>query len=204
MQVYRKVMKSLCLVTGRERCNECFDRCEIFFSGAGSILASIATASCRTPTILGKPHPAMFEAIRLAFPDVDSKRTVMIGDRLVIANKNRNENVWVICLFRVETDISFGNRQGATTLLVFSGATSEAYLETLKQGVEQKTTASDLLPNFCVKDVAQFLQLMQSNWYRWPTGKERGTRKLVIDRLWLFFSCLLLLVIYMIKHCIDQ
>ena len=49
--------------------------------GAGAILASIAAASCRTPTILGKPHSAMFDAIRLAFPDVDPKRTVMIGDR---------------------------------------------------------------------------------------------------------------------------
>lgn len=50
-------------------------------SGAGTILASIATASGQTPTILGKPHAAMFDAIRLAFPDVDPKRTVMIGDR---------------------------------------------------------------------------------------------------------------------------
>lgn len=51
------------------------------FLGAGTILASISTASCRLPTILGKPHAPMFEAIRLAFPDVNPKRTVMIGDR---------------------------------------------------------------------------------------------------------------------------
>jgi len=49
--------------------------------GAGSILASIATASCRSPTILGKPHAPMFDAIRATFPEVDPKRTVMIGDR---------------------------------------------------------------------------------------------------------------------------
>lgn len=62
----------------------------------------------------------------------------------------------------METDIAFGNRQGTTTLLVFSGATSEKQLETLKQGVAQKTTERDLLPNFCVKDVGQFLQLARS------------------------------------------
>ncbi len=66
-------------------------------------------------------------------------------------------------LSRVETDIAFGNRQGATTLLVFSGATSEKYLNTLKQGVEKQTTERDLLPNYCVKDVGQFLQLLKSN-----------------------------------------
>ena len=61
----------------------------------------------------------------------------------------------------VETDIAFGNRQGATTLLVFSGATSEKYLGTLKEGVEKQTTERDLLPNFCVKDVGEFFQYLQ-------------------------------------------
>ena len=65
-------------------------------------------------------------------------------------------------MFRVETDIAFGNRQGATTLLVFSGATSEKQLDTLKQGVAKKTTEQDLLPHFCVKEVGHFLQLLKS------------------------------------------
>jgi ribonucleotide monophosphatase NagD (HAD superfamily) len=54
----------------------------MYVLGAGSILASIATASCRSPTILGKPHAPMFHAIRAIFPDVNPRRTVMIGDRL--------------------------------------------------------------------------------------------------------------------------
>ncbi|CAF1133093.1 unnamed protein product [Adineta ricciae] len=112
---------------------------EIIMPGAGTVLASVATAACRSPTILGKPNAPMFDAIRLAFPNVDPKRTVMIGDR-------------------VETDIAFGNRQGTTTLLVFSGATSEKYLDSLKQGDER-----DLLPSFCVKDVQQFLNFLKSN-----------------------------------------
>jgi ribonucleotide monophosphatase NagD (HAD superfamily) len=57
----------------------------------------------------------------------------------------------------------FGNRQGATTLLVFSGATSEKNLDTLKQKVEQKTTDREILPNFCVKDVGQFLEFIKSS-----------------------------------------
>ena len=65
--------------------------------------------------------------------------------------------------FRVETDIAFGNRQGATTLLVFSGATTKDYLNELKQGVENQTTEREILPNYCVKDVEQFIQLLQSN-----------------------------------------
>jgi ribonucleotide monophosphatase NagD (HAD superfamily) len=62
----------------------------------------------------------------------------------------------------VETDITFGNRQGATTLLVFSGATSEKHLDKLKQGVEQKNTDPDLLPNFCVSNVGQFFQFIKA------------------------------------------
>jgi len=44
---------------------------------------------------------------------------------------------------------------------VFSGATSETYLENLKQGVENKTTDREVLPSFCVKNVAKFLELLQ-------------------------------------------
>lgn len=55
----------------------------------------------------------------------------------------------------------FGNRQGATTLLVFSGATSEKYLNELREGVEKQTTDRNLLPNFAVKDVGKFLQFLQ-------------------------------------------
>lgn len=79
MQVYRKAMSWSCQVI-------CLIREKPLFIyalqlGAGTILASVATASGCTPTILGKPYSAMFDAIRSAFPDVDPKRTVMIGDR---------------------------------------------------------------------------------------------------------------------------
>jgi len=49
--------------------------------GEGTILAAIRAASGRSPTILGKPRVPMFDSIRLAFPDIKSNRTMMIGDR---------------------------------------------------------------------------------------------------------------------------
>ncbi len=62
----------------------------------------------------------------------------------------------------METDILFGNRQGLTTLLVFSGATNEKKLDTVKQAVEKNTAEKELLPKFCIKDVNHLLQLIKS------------------------------------------
>lgn len=64
--------------------------------------------------------------------------------------------------FSLETDILFGNRQGLTTLLVFSGATSEKTLDTVKQAVRKNTAEKDLLPNYCIKDVQHLVQLIHS------------------------------------------
>jgi len=64
--------------------------------------------------------------------------------------------------YRLETDILFGNRQGLTTLLVFSGATSEKKLDNFKQAVEKNTAEKELLPKFCIKDVNHLLQLLLS------------------------------------------
>ncbi len=62
----------------------------------------------------------------------------------------------------MKTDILFGNRQGLTTLLVFSGATTEKKLDTVKQAVEKNTAERELLPKFCIKDVNHLLQLIKS------------------------------------------
>ncbi|CAF1090070.1 unnamed protein product [Adineta ricciae] len=104
-------------------------------------VAILPAASGRSPTILGKPRAPMFDSIRLAFPDVKPNRTIMIGDRL-------------------ETDILFGNRQGLTTLLVFSGATSEKKLDMVKQSAEKTANDRDLLPKYCIKDVQHLLELI--------------------------------------------
>ena len=49
--------------------------------GGGSIVAAIATASGVSPAVTGKPHPAMATLVRQRWPEVDSSRTWMVGDR---------------------------------------------------------------------------------------------------------------------------
>lgn len=62
----------------------------------GSIVAAVRTASGSEPHVVGKPHPAMFEA---ALRDHDPADAVMIGDRLA-------------------TDIRGAHQQGIATILV--------------------------------------------------------------------------------------
>ena len=69
--------------------------------GAGPIIAAIAAAAEKTPTIIGKPSPLMFEVaaerIGVAKQDI-----LVVGDRL-------------------ETDIAGGQSWGVRTALVLSG-----------------------------------------------------------------------------------
>ena len=72
--------------------------------GAGSIIAAIATASGKQPTVVGKPETLMMTAgvERLG---ALAHRTVMIGDRL-------------------DTDILAAERAGLTTALLLTGVTT--------------------------------------------------------------------------------
>jgi 4-nitrophenyl phosphatase len=78
--------------------------------GAGSLLAFLEAATGVTPTIIGKPQPAMMEQA-IALLDAEPSRTAVLGDRL-------------------ETDILAGKRAGLGTLLVLSGITDRAMLKT--------------------------------------------------------------------------
>lgn len=49
--------------------------------GGGAIVAAVSTASGVTPTVAGKPNPAMANAVRTRLVDFDPARTVMVGDR---------------------------------------------------------------------------------------------------------------------------
>lgn len=72
--------------------------------GAGSIVAAIATASGRQPTVIGKPSPQILEKAA-QHVGVHPKNVVMIGDRL-------------------DTDILAGHRAGMLTLLVLTGVST--------------------------------------------------------------------------------
>lgn len=78
--------------------------------GGGSLVAALATAAGREPITIGKPETHSYEAI-LSVAKVPAAQSVMVGDRL-------------------DTDIAVGNRAGAQTVLVLTGVTERAAVET--------------------------------------------------------------------------
>jgi 4-nitrophenyl phosphatase len=72
--------------------------------GAGSVIAAIATASGKQPTVIGKPETLMMTT-GVAQLGASASRTIMIGDRL-------------------DTDILAAERAGLTTALVLTGVTT--------------------------------------------------------------------------------
>jgi 4-nitrophenyl phosphatase len=72
--------------------------------GAGAILAALEAASDVTPTIIGKPKPAMFE-VAIERLGTTPEETLVVGDRL-------------------ETDIAGAQRAGCLTALVLSGVST--------------------------------------------------------------------------------
>lgn len=99
--------------------------------GAGSIIALLATASGKEPTIVGKPGPLMF-AQALARLNCQAATTAMIGDRL-------------------ETDISGGQAAGLRTILVLSGIARREDIDAVVpdlvvEGVAELAVRLDALP----------------------------------------------------------
>ena len=79
--------------------------------GAGSIVAAIRAATEVEPVVVGKPEPAMFQAGLLKLGGLEPSQVAMIGDRL-------------------DTDIAGGRAAGLRTILVLTGVTTRALLET--------------------------------------------------------------------------
>ncbi len=77
-----------------------------FLPGAGSIVASIATAAGRPPDrVFGKPSPDMAE-LALEILNLDAESCLMVGDR-------------------IETDIVFAKNAGIDSALVLTGASTK-------------------------------------------------------------------------------
>lgn len=91
--------------------------------GAGSIVASIQTASGISPTVIGKPNPLLVEMI-LAETGVPKNEALAVGDRY-------------------ETDIVSGQNAGIDTHLVLTGVTRHA-----PQGQSFSEDLSGLLANW--------------------------------------------------------
>lgn len=137
-------------------------------AGTGCLVEAVAYGSERKPTVLGKPHLPMLNAIRERLEkregllvmvvslilscysiDLSPARTLMIGDRLV--------RTLLLCvqvgfprlaLFRLNTDIVFGRQNGLQTLLVMSGVTEQNGLMTAPQ---------DQIPDYYSQSIADIL-----------------------------------------------
>lgn len=76
-----------------------------FLPGAGSIVAALVTATGVAPTVIGKPEPAMFEAI-LEASGVSAGESVVVGDN-------------------PDADVVGARRAGCASILVLTGVADE-------------------------------------------------------------------------------
>jgi len=74
----------------------------VMVPGPGAYVAAIQAVTGKDAINLGKPSKYFFDIIRLQHPEIDPKRTIMIGDRLT-------------------TDMVFGRNNGLKTLFVKTG-----------------------------------------------------------------------------------
>ena len=90
--------------------------------GAGAIVAVLEVSSGRSPIVIGKPNPHMFEeALRRLGPAATG--AAMVGDRLT-------------------TDIAGGKAAGISTVLVLSGVSTEEEIET--SGIQPTFVVRDI------------------------------------------------------------
>ncbi|KAI1302423.1 Glycerol-3-phosphate phosphatase [Halotydeus destructor] len=85
--------------------------------GPGAYVAAIEAVSGKQAICLGKPGKFFFDCIKHIHPDIDAKRTVMIGDRLT-------------------TDMVFGRTNGLKTLFVQSGLGTLEEMNNYRNGNE--------------------------------------------------------------------
>ena len=79
----------------------------------GTFVAAIQDFVGRAPDIIvGKPNPLMFSILKKERPEIEARRTCMVGDRL-------------------DTDMAFARNSGIKKMLTFSGVTQPIELENL-------------------------------------------------------------------------
>lgn len=94
-----------------------------FLPGAGSIVAALATATGMTPQVIGKPAPAMFQAI-LESSGVPPAQAVVVGDNPA-------------------ADVVGAHRAGCAAILVFTGVATVAAAEELEGEARPDAVAAD-------------------------------------------------------------
>ena len=106
---------------------------EGFLPGAGSIVAALATATGMVPQVIGKPSPAMFEAI-LESSGVPADAAVVVGDN-------------------PDADIVGARRAGCASILVLTGVADALSAEAL---------TGERRPDAVAADPAAVLELLAS------------------------------------------
>lgn len=94
-----------------------------FLPGAGSIVAALATATGMTPQVIGKPAPAMFQAI-LESSGIPPAQAVVVGDNPA-------------------ADVVGAHRAGCAAILVFTGVATVAGAEELEGEARPDAVAAD-------------------------------------------------------------
>ncbi|XP_050697500.1 glycerol-3-phosphate phosphatase-like isoform X1 [Eriocheir sinensis] len=112
----------------------------LVFPGTGCMVRCVETAAERPPVIMGKPSTKMFTVIQEK-NNLDPKRTIMIGDRC-------------------NTDILFGKNCGLQTLVVLSGVTSQADLDTWAASSDPEHHR--LLADYCLTQLDELLPLLEA------------------------------------------
>src|SRR4051812_4870703 len=88
-----------------------FPQTDGLWPGAGALLAAVEAATGATPTIVGKPHPPLFESAR---DRAGARNPLVVGDRL-------------------DTDVAGANRLGWDSLLVLTGVSTRDDLATASE-----------------------------------------------------------------------
>ncbi|RWS23176.1 Phosphoglycolate phosphatase-like protein [Leptotrombidium deliense] len=109
----------------------------IMVPGPGAYVSAIEAVTGKESISLGKPGTFFFDCIKHVHPDIDPKRTIMIGDRLT-------------------TDMVFGRNNGLQTLHVQSG------IGTFEDMVNFKNSENPqdhlCVPDYYAKSLAHVLQ----------------------------------------------
>lgn len=108
----------------------------LIIPGTGTFVSAVATCSGRDPTVMGKPHHFIVDAISKNYK-INPARTLMIGDRC-------------------NTDIMLGSNCGFQTLLVLTGVHQ---LKDVKNFTETKQEG--LVPDFYLPKLGDMLPLIQ-------------------------------------------
>jgi phosphoglycolate/pyridoxal phosphate phosphatase family enzyme len=102
--------------------------------GTGAMVSFLSVGTHRQPTVVGKPSDFLVEYFLENF-EINPSTTVMVGDRL-------------------ETDMAFGNKLGADTLLVLTGASSQEQVDATEDPL--------MVPKFIFPSLKELYEAVQN------------------------------------------